>query len=197
MVQKNQLNVIKLNAQNTAQKFIRLCMKDGKKTKSQCIMTKTLTRLSAETQMGRSPVGEALGSRVENVLRSKIDSIRFLMKAIDNVKPVLEVTKMRLAGSTQFVPKIIPQNRQQSLAIRWLIDAAQKRKRRNRPSTHTIGHAQSDVAINVKSVVPDLSHFLVLELIDAFNQVGSVQQKRDELHQLAEANRGFSHYRWW
>lgn len=196
--------MIKLNAQNTAQKFIRLCMKDGKKTKSQCIMTKTLTRLSAETQMG-SPSdhftkrSEVKGSRVceENVLRSKIDSIRFLMKAIDNVKPVLEVTKMRLAGSTQFVPKIIPQNRQQSLAIRWLIDAAKKRKRRNRPSTHTIGHTQSDVAISVKSVVPDLSHFLVLELIDAFNQVGSVQQKRDELHQLAEANRGFSHYRWW
>jgi small subunit ribosomal protein S7 len=174
-------------------------MKDGKKTKSQCIMTKTLTRLSAETQMG-SPsdhftlLCEVKGSRVEN---HKIDSIRFLMKAIDNVKPVLEVTKMRLAGSTQFVPKIIPQNRQQSLAIRWLIDAAQKRKRRNRPSTHTIGHTQSDVAISVKSGVPDLSHFLVLELIDAFNQVGSVQQKRDELHQLAEANRGFSHYRWW
>jgi small subunit ribosomal protein S7 len=153
-------------------------MKNGKKTKAHLIMAKTLTRLCEDTQMG------------------SMDSIRFLTLAIDNVKPVLEVTKMRIAGSTQFVPKMIPQNRQESLAIRWLIEAAQAQKRRHatKKTGQTLTNNDGSHSVHSKT---DLSSFLVLELIDAYNQVGSVKQKRDELHQLAEANRGFSHYRWW
>lgn len=198
MVQKNQRNVIKhtktsilrrgatsvfykggdLFQTQIPHKLVRLCMKNGKKTKAHLIMAKTLTRLCEDTQMG------------------SMDSIRFLTLAIDNVKPVLEVTKMRIAGSTQFVPKMIPQNRQESLAIRWLIEAAQAQKRRHatKKTGQTLTNNDGSHSVHSKT---DLSSFLVLELIDAYNQVGSVKQKKDELHQLAEANRGFSHYRWW
>ena len=238
MVQKNQLNVIKHIQKSTitsvphtcdtvdisgytqldqsqtqiVQKFVRLCMKNGQKTKSHFIMAKTLTQIGfyADIQMGSMDhkvnlLPNKMDHKV-NLLPSKMDSIRFLMKAVDNVKPVLEVTKMRIAGSTQFVPKMIPQNRQESLAIRWLIQAAQSQKRRHATKKtgqilHRLDGSQSEpFAKQNQSFLrraPDLSDFLVIELIDAFNKVGSVKQKRDELHQLAEANRGFSHYRWW
>jgi Ribosomal protein S7p/S5e len=84
------------------QKFLNLCMIDGKKSKSHKIITNTLCRIGA--QHG--------------------DVITFLMKAIDNVKPIIEVRKIRISGSTILVPCIISRNRQESLAIRWIVEAA-------------------------------------------------------------------------
>lgn len=138
-------------------KWIRLTMTDGKKTKAYSSLS-TLLKAFAEQQTHTT------------------NPIDFLLQAIENVKPVLEVRKRRIAGSTQYVPCIVPKNRQESLAIRWLIEAARKRR------------------ITKKK---QLTLCLLEELVDAFNKRGIVRQKRDELHKLAEANRGFSHYRWW
>lgn len=136
------------------QKLIHLCMLNGNKTKSNTILHKTLYNLS---QYG--------------------DAIAFLMNAIENVKPIVEVKKVRVAGSTQLVPCIIAKHRQETLALRWLVEAATKRRKLKR---------------SLK-----LEHCLVAEIVDASRKVGLVRKKRDELHKLAESNRGFSHYRWW
>lgn len=145
-----------LNAseQRCLDKFINLCMRNGKKNKSYKIINNTLYKL-----------------------QSHGDVINFLMKAVENVKPVIEVKKVRIAGSTQLVPSIIPKNRQERLAIRWLLEAALRRRlsKKNLP----------------------LDQCLFAELLDAYNQIGTVRKKRDDLHKLAESNRGFAHYRWW
>ena len=136
------------------QKLINICMVDGKKNKAYSIVMATLYRLA---DYG--------------------DVIDFVVKAIENVKPVLEVRRVRISGSTQHVPSLISRQRQETLAIRWILDAAIKRRSTKK---------------NIK-----LDQCLSAEFIDAFNKVGAVRKKRDELHKLAEANRGFSHYRWW
>lgn len=135
-------------------KFINLCMIDGKKNKSQKIISKTLSQLAGYG-----------------------DVLAFLVKAIDNVKPIIEVRRIRIAGSTQLVPCIISRNRQESLGIRWIVEAAMLRR-------------------NTKKNM-SLDQCLVAELIDAYHKNGTVRKKRDDLHKLAEANRGFAHYRWW
>jgi small subunit ribosomal protein S7 len=137
-------------------KWIRLSMIDGKKTKAYSMITTVLKTL-AEQESHKKP-------------------IEFVLQAIDNVKPILEVRKRRIAGSTQYVPCIVPPKRQESLALRWLMEAARKRR------------------ITKKK---QFTLCLIEELVDAFNKRGVVRHKRDELHKLAEANRGFSHYRWW
>lgn len=75
------------------------------------------------------------------------------------------------------VPKLLSRGRQQTLAIRWLLEAASKR----RSAKNRLGFDQC----------------LCAEILDASHKIGVVRQRRDELHKLAEANRGFSHYRWW
>nr|YP_009755776.1 ribosomal protein S7 [Gonatozygon brebissonii]QIQ23054.1 ribosomal protein S7 [Gonatozygon brebissonii] len=140
--------------QRCLQKFINLCMVDGKKNKSQKILINTLYRLQRHG-----------------------DVITFLIKAVENVKPIIEVKKVRIAGSTQLVPSVIPKKRQESLAIRWILEAACKRR------------------LTKKSL--GLDECLFAELLDATNQIGTVRKRRDDLHKLAESNRGFAHYRWW
>lgn len=129
-------------------------MIDGKKTKSYFIVTQIVNELSHTGQ----------------------DPIDCLMKAVDNVKPLLEVKKRRIAGSTHYVPYVLSPSRQENRALRWLLEAASKRR-----------------IVKKKA----LSLCLVDEFKDAYNQTGVVKQKRDELHKQAEANRGFAHYRWW
>ena len=99
------------------------------------------------------------------------------MKAIENVKPIIEVKKVRISGTTQLVPSIIPKNRQICLAIRWIIEAAILRRNTK------------------KSMTIDQCFFA--ELIEASQNIGTVRKRRDDLHKLAESNRGFAHYRWW
>ena len=98
-------------------------------------------------------------------------------QSIENVKPIFEVKRIRIAGSTQQIPSLVPFQRQESLAIRWIIQAAKDRKKKS-----------------------DKIHFeecLALEIIEVFKKQGSARHKRDELHKIAEANRAYSHYRWW
>ena len=143
------------------QKLVNICMVHGKKSKACSIITNTLYKLAHFTQ----------------TQRESIDVIAYVTTAIDNVKPILEVKKVRISGSTQLVPSIISKRRQDTLAIRWILEAATKRRSAKRNLT--------------------LDQCVFAEIVDAFNKVGTVRKKRDELHKLAEANRGFSHYRWW
>nr|QIA59818.1 ribosomal protein S7 [Wiesnerella denudata] len=135
-------------------KLVHICMIDGKKTRSRAIVYKTFHRLA--------PHG---------------DVIKLLVNAIENVKPICEVKKVRISGTTRLVPSIIATNRQETLAIRWMLESAAKRR------------------MGKKSI--SLDQCLYAEILEASQKMGIARKKRDDLHKLAEANRSFSHYRWW
>ena len=100
------------------------------------------------------------------------DPVITLKRALDNVKPTLEVRSRRVGGATYQVPVEVRTERRQALAIRWIIDAARKR------GEHTMEDRLSN------------------ELLDAVNNRGSAVKKREDTHRMAEANKAFSHYRW-
>ena len=100
------------------------------------------------------------------------DPVAALKKAMDNVKPTLEVRSRRVGGATYQVPVEVRPIRREALAIRWLITSARNR------SEHTMSARLSG------------------ELLDASNNRGNAVKKREDTHRMAEANRAFSHYRW-
>jgi small subunit ribosomal protein S7 len=100
------------------------------------------------------------------------DPLRVFHEAIENVKPAVEVRSRRVGGATYQVPVEVRAERRQTLAIRWLIEAARKR------GEHTMQERLSN------------------ELLDAANNRGAAVKKREDTHRMAEANRAFSHYRW-
>jgi len=104
---------------------------------------------------------------------SSADPVRLFHEALDNVKPAVEVRSRRVGGATYQVPVEVRAERRQALAIRWLIDAARKRK-----SEHTMEERLGN------------------ELHDAVNNRGAAVKKREDTHRMAEANKAFSHYRW-
>ena len=104
--------------------------------------------------------------------RTKEDPLKIFRKAIDNVKPVLEVKSRRVGGSNYQVPIEVNTNRRTSLALRWLIGFARKRPERG------------------------MVHKLAAELLDAANMRGGAVKKREDTHKMAEANKAFAHYRW-
>ena len=104
--------------------------------------------------------------------RFKEDPLEVFRKALDNVKPKLEVKSRRVGGATYQVPVEVRTVRRQALGIRWIISAARDR--------------------NEKTMTERLS----AELLDASNNRGNAVKKREDVHRMAEANRAFSHYRW-
>lgn len=98
--------------------------------------------------------------------------LEVFLKAIENVKPVVEVKSRRVGGSTYQVPVEIRESRREALAMRWLIAAARSRAGRS------------------------MSQKLSAELMDAANQAGTAFKKKEDTHRMAEANKAFSHYRW-
>ncbi len=101
-----------------------------------------------------------------------VDPLETLHKALDNVKPRLEVKSRRVGGATYQVPMEVPSSRQISLAMRWIVNYAQSRKN-----------------------VP-MMDALAGELKDAAAGQGSAIKKRDDTHKMAQANRAFAHFRW-
>lgn len=97
--------------------------------------------------------------------------------AITNIKPLFEVKKVRVAGTTYQVPALIPQKRQESKAINWVIESSRLRKK--------------------KETLKTFQDCLAQELYEAYMKQGACRQKRTEAHKIAETNRAFSHYRWW
>ncbi len=107
----------------------------------------------------------------------EIASISHIVEvAIQHCMPNVEVRKVRVAGTTYLVPSIIPKKKQEAIAIRWIIEAAKKKK---------------------KSTKLSFAQCLADELFDAFYKQGYARTKRNELHRLAEANRAYIRYRWW
>ena len=98
--------------------------------------------------------------------------LALMEKALQNVSPSVEVKSRRVGGSNYQVPVEVNLKRKQSLAMRWIIEAASKR--------------------NEKSMKEKLAH----ELIDASENKGSAVKKREDVHKMAEANKAFAHYRW-
>jgi len=93
-------------------------------------------------------------------------------KALENVRPVLEVKARRVGGSTYQVPMEIREDRRQTLAIRWIVDFARKRSE--------------------KTMIERLAG----EIIDAYGETGGSVRKKEEMHRMAEANKAFAHFRW-
>ncbi len=102
----------------------------------------------------------------------KGDPVELMMGALDNTRPKLEVKSRRVGGATYQVPVEVSADRQQSLAFRWMVGAARKRKG-----------------------VP-MNEALADEIVDAYNNTGSIVKKKEETHRMAQANRAFAHLRW-
>ena len=132
-------------------KFINAVMLDGKKSVAQKVMYAALERIESKT-------GEK--------------GIEVFNKAMDNVKPVMEVKSRRVGGATYQVPIEVRPVRQQSLGIRWIVDAARKR--------------------NERTMMERLSN----ELMEAATEKGSAFKKKEDTYKMAEANKAFAHYRW-
>jgi small subunit ribosomal protein S7 len=132
-------------------KFINMMMEDGKKSVAERIIYRALDQVA--DKKGGSPV----------VL---------LEQAMDNVRPVVEVKSRRVGGATYQVPVEVRAARRNSLAMRWIIDAARKR-------------SEKSMALRLAG-----------ELMDAADSRGTAVKKKEDTHRMAEANKAFSHYRW-
>jgi len=104
--------------------------------------------------------------------RTKDDPVKIFRKAMDNVKPVLEVKSRRVGGATYQVPVEVAQERRTSLAIRWIILNARNRGEKT------------------------MREKLAAEILDASNNRGGAIKKKEDTHRMAEANKAFAHYRW-
>ncbi|MFQ5863614.1 MAG: 30S ribosomal protein S7 [bacterium] len=132
-------------------KFINGLMGRGKKSVAEKIFYSSLHRI--EEQVSK-------------------DGLEIFEKAVENVKPILEVKSRRVGGATYQVPVEVRLERKQALAIRWIIGYARARSGKS------------------------MAEKLAAELIDAYNQVGSSIKKREDTHKMAEANKAFAHFRW-
>jgi small subunit ribosomal protein S7 len=133
-------------------KFINTVMRDGKRSTAERIMYKSFDIIKDKT-------GD--------------DPLKVFKKAIDNVKPSLEVKSRRVGGSNYQVPVEVNPNRRLSLSIRWLVGFARAR-----------GDGKT------------MEEKLANELMDAANLRGGAVKKREDTHRMAEANKAFAHYRW-
>ncbi|HVQ17923.1 MAG TPA: 30S ribosomal protein S7 [Actinomycetes bacterium] len=100
------------------------------------------------------------------------DPVVTLKRALDNVKPAIEVKSRRVGGATYQVPIEVKPNRSTTLALRWLVGYAQDRREKT------------------------MSERLMNEILDASNGLGAAVKKREDVHKMAESNKAFAHYRW-
>jgi len=132
-------------------KLINQIMLDGKKGKAQTIVYKALDIVKENTGKEPNEVFE---------------------KALENIKPALEVKSRRVGGANYQVPTEVREERSLALGLRWLVDYARAR------GAHT------------------MYENLANEIVDAFNGTGAAVKKREDTHRMAEANKAFAHYRW-
>ncbi|MFV0426936.1 MAG: 30S ribosomal protein S7 [Beutenbergiaceae bacterium] len=124
---------------------------DGKKTTAQSIV-----------------YGALEGTRT----KTGVDPVQTLKKALDNIRPAVEVKSRRVGGATYQVPVEVKPARATTLAMRWLVSFARQRREKT------------------------MTERLMNELLDASNGLGASVKKREDTHKMAEANRAFTHYRW-
>lgn len=135
----------------TVAKFINMIMKGGKKSIAESIVYGALDRVAE---------------------RTKGDALEIFLRALGNVRPVVEVKSRRVGGATYQVPVEVRASRQSALAMRWLVDASRKRGEKS------------------------MGLRLAGEFMDAAENRGTAVKKREDTHRMAEANKAFSHYRW-
>jgi small subunit ribosomal protein S7 len=133
-------------------RLVNVVMISGKKATAQRIVYGTFDRI-AEKNPASNP-------------------LEILQRAVDNAKPRLEVKARRVGGATYQVPIEANPERQQALALRWLVDFADARKGQN------------------------MDNALASEILDAYQGQGNAIRKRDEVHKMAQANKAFAHFRW-
>ncbi len=104
--------------------------------------------------------------------RTGDEPLKTLQRAVDNVKPSVEVRSRRVGGSSYQVPVEVRPRRSQTLAVRWLVEFARKRKE------------------------PTMAMRLANEILDAANRTGAAVKRREDIHKMAESNKAFAHYRW-
>ena len=104
--------------------------------------------------------------------KTQVDPVITLKRALDNIKPAVEVRSRRVGGATYQVPVEVKASRSSTLALRWLVDYSRDRRE--------------------KSMAERLQN----ELIDAANGLGAAVKRREDTHKMAEANKAFAHYRW-
>ena len=135
-----------------ASKFINCLMYDGKKSVAQAVFYKAMDIVSSKI--------------------TDVEPIEIFNRAVENVKPAVEVRSKRVGGAAYQVPMQVNRNRQQSLAIRWLLQAVREKK----------GRATYEK--------------LAEEIIAAFKREGAAVTKRDNVHRMADANKAFAHFAW-
>ena len=187
-------------------KFINLLMRNGEKSKAQRLLELSLNILQSTKNLVLDETsGELCERKNQNFFerfknqskkkrvkkisntndyanplaqRKSFDFLKnnTLYQAVENVKPYLELRRVRKGGTTYQVPAIVNQKRQERLAIKWIIESAEKRKRKNKTF---------------------FSNELAREIVEAFHKTGQPRQKRDEQLKIAEYNRAYTRYRWW
>jgi len=135
-----------------ASKFVNCIMKDGKKSVAQRVFFKMM---------------DIIEERVKDE-----EPLAVFEKAIANVKHILEVRSKRVGGATYQVPMEVPRKRQQTLAFRWILNAAREKKGK------------------------DFSHRLADEIVAAYHKEGAAMTVRENVHKMAEANKAFAHFAW-
>lgn len=150
-VPKREVRPDPIHQSQLVSQLISKVMQDGKKTRAERIVYDALSQLNE---------------------RSGMEPVPALKKAMDNVKPMLEVRSRRVGGATYQVPVEVDPRRSLSLAIRWVVGTARDRKGRG------------------------MADRLAGELLDALQGTGAAVKRREDLHRMAEANRAFAHYRW-
>jgi len=133
-------------------RFVNVVMEKGKKSIAERILYNAL---------------DEVVKRIDNK-----DALEVLQKAIDNVRPLLQVKPRRVGGATYQVPLEVNSERGSSIAMRWIRDFARTKK--GRP----------------------MDEKLADEIVDAFKSQGSAMRKREDMHKMAEANKAFAHYKW-
>jgi len=131
--------------------FINRIMQDGKKSTAEMIVYGAL-----------NSIGQ----------REGVDPVQVLQKAVENVRPLLEVRSRRVGGATYQVPVEVKTRRGRTLAVRWIVTFSRQRREKT------------------------MAERLAGEVLDAANRTGHSVKKKEDLHRMAEANKAFAHYRW-
>jgi small subunit ribosomal protein S7 len=151
LVERREVEADPVYSSPLVQKFVNCIMLEGKRSVAQGIVYDAFEMIKQ---------------------RANDDPLKVFKKAVDNVKPALEVKTRRVGGANYQVPVEVNRTRQTSLSLRWIIGYARER--------------------GEKSMVEKLA----AEVLDAANNRGGAIKKRDDTHRMAEANKAFAHYRW-
>lgn len=136
------------------------------------VLTKFINKLMVD---GKKSVAEGIVYQALDRIKEKLKTdapMELFDRALDNVRPVVEVKSRRVGGATYQVPVEVSPTRRSALAMRWIIAAARKR-------------SEKSMALRLSG-----------ELMDAVENKGAAAKKKEETHRMAEANKAFSHYRW-